>query len=56
MKVCPFCDDSTQVHQIHLHGDIIHLNIYCTNVQLQLTRDASNTDIAVALKHLGALF
>ena len=47
---------STPNHQPHLHGDSIHLHIHCTNAQLQLTRDASNTDIAVALKHLGALF
>ena len=56
MKVCPFCDDSTQIHQIHLHGDSIHLHIHCTNSQLRLTRDTSNTDITMALKHLGALF
>ena len=56
MEECPFCDDSTPNHQPHLHGDIIYLHIHCTNEQLQLTRDASNTDIAVALKHLGALF
>ena len=56
MKVCPFCDDSTPNTQLHLHGDSIHLHIHCTNAQIQLTRDASNTDIAMALKHLGALF
>ena len=56
MKVCSFYDDSTQVHQIHLHGDITHLHIHYTNTQLQLTRDASNTDVTVVLKHLGALF
>ena len=56
MKVCPFYEDSTPNHQPHLHGDSIHLHIHCTNAQLQLTRDASNIDIAVALKHLGALF
>ena len=56
MKVCPFCDESTPNHQSHLHSDSIHMHIHCTNAQLQLTREASNTDIAVALNHLGALF
>ena len=56
MKMCIFCDDSTPNHQIHLHGDSIHLHIHCTNAQLQLTHDASNTHIAVVLKHIGALF
>ena len=44
------------VPQLHLHCDSIHLHINCTNAQLQLTRDASKTDIAVAFKYLGALF
>ena len=56
MKVYPFCKATYKYQQLHLHGDSIHLQIYCTTTQLQLTRDASNTDIAVALKHLGALF
>ena len=56
MIVCTFCDDSTPDHQPHLHGDSIHMHIHCTNAQLQLTHEASNTDIAVALNHLRALF
>ena len=44
------------VPQLHLHCDSIHLQFHCTNAQLQLTRDASNTDMAVALKHMGSLF
>ena len=56
MKVCPFCNDSTPNHQIHFHGDTIHLHIHCTNTQPQLIRDASNTDSAMVLKYLGALF
>ena len=56
MKLCPFYSDTDDNPQTHLHGDSIHLHIHCSNTHLKQTRDASNIDIALALKHLGVLF
>ena len=58
MKICPFCDTSdisvdNTVH--YLHGDSIHLHVHCSNTDLQQTRDTSNVDIDITLKHLGVL-
>ena len=34
MKICPFCDTSRNITLQHLHGDIIHLHIHCSNTNL----------------------
>ena len=56
MKICPFCDKSNDILSQYLYGDNIHLHVHCSNTNLQQTRDASNVDIATALKHLGIPF